>query len=546
MKKLLSLLLWSLMLPCPLSAQEEQDGHNYEMFKQLNIFNSLYRELDLYYVDTLRADKVIGDAIAGMLETADPYTEYFPEERTEELRQLTTGKYAGIGTIISVNRKQRRCIIAEPYAGMPAAEAGLRVGDVILSQDGRDYGLAEAGREAEYSSRVSQSLRGEPGTSFDLTVQRYGHDAPLTFRVTRRLIQLPSVSYSTLLSGDSVGYVRLDSYTEQSTRELTTAINALKRGGARALVLDLRDNPGGLLEQAVQVTNLFIPRGREVVSLKGKTAMGTSYKTMYEPLDTEIPLAILVSGGTASAAEITSGALQDYDRAVIVGQRTYGKGLVQQPHALPYGAVLKLTTAKYYIPSGRCIQAYSYADGQPQHLPDSVAKAFKTAGGRTVYDGGGIKPDVEVTPDSLPTLLSYLEMSDVLNDYLADYRNRHAAIAPPSEFALTAEEYEAFKEFMREHGFTYDNQTRTSLKFLRQMAAAEGYADVTRAEFDALDAKLSHSFDHDFTYWEPQLRRLVESHIVGLYYYQAGRTAYALRADKDLEAALEALRRPLP
>lgn len=546
MKKLLSLLLWSLLIPCPLAAQEELTRHDYEVYKQLNIFNSLYRELDLYYVDTLKADKLMGDAIAGMLETADPYTEYFPEERTEELRQLTTGKYAGIGSVISVNRKQRRCIIAEPYAGMPAAEAGLRVGDVILSQDGKDYGLAPEGKEAEYSSRVSQSLRGEPGTSFDLTVQRYGHDEPLTFHITRRLIQLPSVSYSGMLPGDSVGYVRLESYTEKSARELTTAIAALKRRGARALVLDLRENPGGLLEQAVQVTNLFVPQGREVVSLKGKNAENTTYRTTEEPLDTQIPLAVLVSDGTASAAEITSGALQDYDRAVVVGQRTYGKGLVQQPHALPGGGVLKLTTAKYYIPSGRCIQAYSYADGQPRHLPDSVAKAFKTAGGRTVYDGGGIKPDVEVTPDSLPTLLSYLSASDVMTDYLADFRQRHAEIAAPADFALTDEEYGTFLRFLKENGFEYDNQSRAALSVLRRMAAAEGYEDVTREEFAALEAKLTHSFDHDFTYWEPQVRRIVESRIVGLYYYQAGQVAYALRADKDLEAALEALRHPLP
>lgn len=541
MKKTLALLS-VVALSLPLFAQEPQTAHDYEVYKQLNIFNNLYRELDLYYVDSLEADKVIGDAITGMLDMVDPYTEYYTSERTEELRQMTTGKYAGIGSVISVNRHARRCIIAEPYAGMPAAEAGLRVGDIILAQDGKDYGLSEEGREGEYSSRVSQSLRGEPGTTFSLTVKRYGVEDPLTFRITRRIIQLPSVAYSGMLPGDSVGYVRLESYTEQSTRELSVAISALKRKGARALVLDLRENPGGLLEQAVRITNLFIPKGREVVNLRGKNAEdGTSYKTVAEPLDTEMPLAVLVSSGTASAAEITSGALQDYDRAVIVGQRTYGKGLVQQPHALPTGAVLKLTTAKYYIPSGRCIQAYSYADGQPRHLPDSLARAFKTASGRIVYDGGGIKPDVEVQPDSLPTLLSYLSASEALTDYLSYYRQQHDSIAPPEEFSLAEEEYEEFKAFLKKNDFTYDNQSANALSVLERIAAAEGYADVTREEFAALRAKLSHSFDHDFSYWEPQIRILVESRIVGLYYYQAGQIAYALRADKDLEAALAAL-----
>ena len=535
MKKILTLLCAAALC---LPAAAQQSRHNFETAKQLDIFNSIYKLLDLFYVDTLDAKKNVENAVLYMLDQIDPYTVYYPEDDTGELKQLTTGKYAGIGAVISYRKDLARCIINEPYAGMPAAEAGLRRGDVILSIDGKDTGTCTADDPSDFSSSVSEALRGQPGTQFEVRVRRPGREKPMTFKLTRRTVELPSVVLSKVLS-DSVGYVQLNGYTENTARDVRRAVVELKQQGARRLVLDLRGNPGGLMDQAVDVVNLFLPRGKEVLSTRGKIAeRNTTFKTKSEPLDTEIPLVVLVDFGTASAAEITAGALQDYDRAVIVGRRTYGKGLVQETRQLPYGGILKLTTSKYYIPSGRCVQAYTFKDGVPQHLPDSLSKAFKTAAGRTVRDGGGITPDVEVTLDSLPTLITYLALSDQLLDYSVDYRNAHDTIAPPAAFRLTDAEYAAFRQYLKDHKFTYDRQSRSVLDLLRHVAAGEGYAEEAKAEFDALEAKLIHNEDFDFTRWEKEIRQLVERSIVLNYYYQAGQAEYDLREDKDLEEAL--------
>ena len=535
MKKILTLLCAAALC---LPAAAQQSRHNFETAKQLDIFNSIYKLLDLFYVDTLDAKKNVENAVLYMLDQIDPYTVYYPEDDTGELKQLTTGKYAGIGAVISYRKDLAHCIINEPYAGMPAAEAGLRRGDVILSIDGKDTGTCTADDPSDFSSSVSEALRGQPGTQFEVRVRRPGREKPMTFKLTRRTVELPSVVLSKVLS-DSVGYVQLNGYTENTARDVRRAVVELKQQGARRLVLDLRGNPGGLMDQAVDVVNLFLPRGKEVLSTRGKIAeRNTTFKTKSEPLDTEIPLVVLVDFGTASAAEITAGALQDYDRAVIVGRRTYGKGLVQETRQLPYGGILKLTTSKYYIPSGRCVQAYTFKDGVPQHLPDSLSKAFKTAAGRTVRDGGGITPDVEVTLDSLPTLITYLALSDQLLDYSVDYRNAHDTIAPPAAFRLTDAEYAAFRQYLKDHKFTYDRQSRSVLDLLRHVAAGEGYAEEAKAEFDALEAKLIHNEDFDFTRWEKEIRQLVERSIVLNYYYQAGQAEYDLREDKDLEEAL--------
>lgn len=535
MKKILTLLCAAALC---LPAAAQQSRHNFETAKQLDIFNSIYKLLDLFYVDTLDAKKNVENAVLYMLDQIDPYTVYYPEDDTGELKQLTTGKYAGIGAVISYRKDLARCIINEPYAGMPAAEAGLRRGDVILSIDGKDTGTCTADDPSDFSSSVSEALRGQPGTQFEVRVRRPGREKPMTFKLTRRTVELPSVVLSKVLS-DSVGYVQLNGYTENTARDVRRAVVELKQQGARRLVLDLRGNPGGLMDQAVDVVNLFLPRGKEVLSTRGKIAeRNTTFKTKSEPLDTEIPLVVLVDFGTASSAEITAGALQDYDRAVIVGRRTYGKGLVQETRQLPYGGILKLTTSKYYIPSGRCVQAYTFKDGVPQHLPDSLSKVFKTAAGRTVRDGGGITPDVEVTLDSLPTLITYLALSDQLLDYSVDYRNAHDTIAPPAAFRLTDAEYAAFRQYLKDHKFTYDRQSRSVLDLLRHVAAGEGYAEEAKAEFDALEAKLIHNEDFDFTRWEKEIRQLVERSIVLNYYYQAGQAEYDLREDKDLEEAL--------
>lgn len=527
------------LLAAPAAAQSR---HNAETAKQLDIFNALYSDLDRYYVDTLSAKKNVENAVAYMLEQLDPYTEYYPEDAAADLHQMTTGKYAGIGALISARKDLDRCIISEPYEGQPAAEAGLRPGDVILAIDGRDVGLLSDTVAADYSSAVSAALRGEPGTTFELRVRRPTVKKELTFRLTRRAITLPSITCTTVLA-DSIGYILLNGYKEGTARDVRLALAELKKQGARRLVLDLRGNGGGLMGEAVNLVGLFVPRSREVVSTRGKLKENTAtYRTTSAPLDTDIPIVVLTNYGTASAAEITSGALQDYDRAVIVGRRTYGKGLVQETHDLPGNAVLKLTTSRYYIPSGRCVQAYKFEDGEPVALPDSLSKTFHTAAGRPVHDGGGITPDVVVKADTLPNLLIYLSRSDALFDFCAEYRNTHPTIAAPEKFSLTDAEYADLRRYLREHGFTYDRRSLTLLGELRKVAAFEGYAAEAADALNALEAKLSHNEDFDFERWRPEITRLVERNLVQFYYYDSGASLYELRDDDDLREALSILR----
>ena len=536
----LSVLFFLLLSVLPSPAQKST--HNFEVAKNLDIFNALYRELDLYYVDTLDAKKNIDNALAYMLEMLDPYTEYYPEEETSSLQELTTGKYAGIGTQIGYSEAHHRCIVSKPYAGMPAAQAGLLPGDIILAIDGEDIQPLENPTEeriADYTEQVSGKLRGEAGITLELKIRRPEQNKVFTYKLVRRNILMPSVSLAAMVT-DSIGYICLTQFIEGTSNEIRRALVELKQQGARSLILDLRDNPGGVMEEAVKTVNLFIPRGREVVSTRGKVKeLNAVYKTQIDPQDPDIPLIILTNEHSASAAEITSGALQDYDRALIMGRRTYGKGLVQQSRELPYKTLLKLTTAKYYIPSGRCVQAYEFRDGVPLHLPDSLSREFRTAAGRPVRGGGGVKPDVEIPADSLPNLLTYLANSTQLFDYCVRYRARHAHIAKPTEFRLTAEEYADFCLYMKQNNFSYDRQSLRLLETLRRMAAFEGYATEAQAELDALEKKLQHNADYDFQRWEQEIRRVVEAAIIENYYYDAGSEEYLLQTDKVVQQAIE-------
>lgn len=543
MKRTVLLLLLTLPALWGLQLRAQQTTHLFEVAKNLDIFNALYRDLDLYYVDTLDAKKNIGNALLYMLNQIDPYTEYYAEDQTDDLRQLSTGQYAGIGAIVGYREASDRCVIIKPYQDMPAARAGLRPGDVILALDGKAVspcGSSDEDARTKYSNDISGRLRGEPGTTLEIKVLRAGTNKTYTFQVTRSKITMPSVGLATM-AADSIGYISLTQFIEGTSAEVRRAMVDLKQKGARSLLLDLRGNPGGVMEEAVKTVNLFLPRGREVVITRGKVKeMNQTYKTTVDPQDPDIPLIILVNGESASASEITAGALQDYDRALIMGQRTYGKGLVQQSRELPYKSYLKLTAGKYYIPSGRCVQAYSFKDGRPVHLADSLAKEFRTAAGRIVKDGGGISPDVVLPTDSLPNLIAYLAASDQLFDYCVDYRLRHPdGIASAGDFRLTDEEYAAFTAFMKEHGFTYDRQSEKALAALKRIARFEGYdADAAEA-FKALEQKLHHNESSDFQRWEKEIRRVVEASIVEHYYYDAGREAYLLRDDADVKAAVE-------
>ena len=545
MRRLLNLLFLVACATMQLSAQETQEPHNFRTTKALDIFNALYRNLDLYYVDTLNAEQQVEGAINYMLDRLDPYTEFYKAGRTDELRLMTTGKYAGIGSPIRYHKASDRCAFEAPYLNMPAWQAGIRSGDVIMRIDNKDVGVCGKTERREYSQKISTLLRGNPGTTFTVTVKRPGRERLLRFRITRQTIKQPSVVYSALLP-DQIGYVFLSSFTEDTAKDLHDTFEQLRKQGAKRLVFDLRGNGGGLMGEAVKVVNFFVPKGKRVLSTRGKDPeMNETYKTTGSPFDTGMPLAVLVNYATASSAEITSGCLQDYDRAVVVGRRTYGKGLVQTPKNLPYGTMMKLTTAKYYIPSGRCIQAYDFknrgADGQPRHLPDSLCKTFRTAHGRLVRDGGGITPDIVVEEDSLPDLIAYLEASEQLFDFVTNYCNTHKKIASPTEFQLSDQDFEAFKQHMVKSNFTYDSRTRQALDRVKQWAKFEGYDERAAHEFEALATKLRPNLQIDLDRWRRQVRAVVESAILNNIYGRAGVVAYRLRDDKDLNAAVDVL-----
>lgn len=524
------------------SAGDEDVRHNFNVAKHLEIFNDLYTNLDLYYVDSLDAKKNIGNAIAYMLSQLDPYTAYYDEDNKEELDIMTSGKYAGMGAAIGYRKSERRCIIDEPYEGKPAALAGLRHGDVLLAKDGVDYGTAEEGKQREYMNKVTASLRGEPGTSMTLTVKRQGVKKPLDIVVTRQLIVMPNVALSKLYA-DSVGYILLSGFNEHAAEEMRTALDDLRRQGARRLILDLRGNPGGLLDQANDIVNLFLPKGKMVAEIKGKQAYSaSSYITKNEPVDTLMPLVVLVGESSASAAEVTAGALQDYDRAVILGMRTYGKGLVQQVHELAYDTEVKITTSKYYIPSGRCLQAYTYKEGVPQHVPDSLAKVFHTAAGRTVYDGGGITPDITIVPDSLPSFLDDIDNSEAVSDFCVQYVNKHPEMKCADDVHLTDADYEDFKAFMKEHKADYDTRSKQILKILKNATEAEGYKAITQSEIAALEQKLSGSTDYDLEQWKDEIKYDLERGIATIVAYQRGSVEIFLRSDKIFKQALSIVR----
>lgn len=528
----------------------KEDDRNFQISKNLDIFNSIFKELDMFYVDTVNAEKMIQTGVEGMLSLTDPYTEYYPEEEVSSLKEMTTGKYGGIGAAIRYYEAKDRIAVVEPTEGMPAAEAGVKAGDIILSVGGKEMVRGDM-KPQEFSSKVSEALRGEPGTSFVLKVLRplKNDSTVMEFKITRKNIRTNPVPYYGMVK-DSIGYLALSSFTENSAKDFKKAFIELKQKGAKSLIIDLRDNGGGSLSEAVDIVNLYVPKGQEIVVTKGKVRQAQgSYKTQNEPIDTQIPLAVLVNGATASASEIVSGSLQDLDRAVVIGSRTFGKGLVQTIRPLPYNGTLKVTTSKYYIPSGRCIQAIDYAkknaDGSVARTPDSLTTVFHTAAGREVRDGGGIRPDIEVKGDKIPNIVFYLMNDDLIFDYATQYCWDHPTLASVDDFKLTDADYEAFKKLVKSRNFTYDRQSEKMLKSLKEIAEFEGYMTEAAEEFKALEKKLNHNLDRDLDYFAKPIKEYISQEIVTRYFYQRGAAMERLKDDTDLEEAIKILQNPV-
>ena len=528
----------------------KEDDRNFQISKNLDIFNSIFKELDMFYVDTVNAEKMIQTGVEGMLSLTDPYTEYYPEEEVSSLKEMTTGKYGGIGAAIRYYEAKDRIAVVEPTEGMPAAEAGVKAGDIILSVGGKEMVRGDM-KPQEFSSKVSEALRGEPGTSFVLKVLRplKNDSTVMEFKITRKNIRTNPVPYYGMVK-DSIGYLALSSFTENSAKDFKKAFIELKQKGAKSLIIDLRDNGGGSLSEAVDIVNLYVPKGQEIVVTKGKVRQAQgSYNTQNEPVDTQIPLAVLVNGATASASEIVSGSLQDLDRAVVIGSRTFGKGLVQTIRPLPYNGTLKVTTSKYYIPSGRCIQAIDYAkknaDGSVARTPDSLTTVFHTAAGREVRDGGGIRPDIEVKGDKIPNIVFYLMNDDLIFDYATQYCWDHPTLASVDDFKLTDADYEAFKKLVKSRNFTYDRQSEKMLKSLKEIAEFEGYMTEAAEEFKALEKKLNHNLDRDLDYFAKPIKEYISQEIVTRYFYQRGAAMERLKDDTDLEEAIKVLQNPV-
>lgn len=538
MRKLSNIIAAALLALLFIQTTEADDKHRHQLARQISIYNSIIKELNLFYVDSIMPEKMINKSIEAMLRNLDPYTVYYPEDKNEELKMMTTGKYAGIGSIIRYHTGKKTTAIAEPYEGMPAHKAGLMAGDLILSVDGVPV-------QGMSTDSVSDMLRGEPGTKLTLEIERPGEKGKKKFTLERESIALPPVTYYGMY-GEKSGYILLESFTEDCAKQMRRAVVELKKRGAESFIIDLRSNGGGLLDEAVEIVNLFIPKGKTIVTTKGKIKQANEiYKTEKEPIDTVSPIVVLVDGQTASASEIVAGSLQDFDRAVIIGERTFGKGLVQSTRKVNHGGYLKLTTAKYYIPSGRCVQALDYShmidDGKTTRVPDSLTTVFHTAAGREVRDGGGIRPDIEPKSEELSTLLYYLIQDMAIFDFATEFRIKNKSIASPEEFTISDEVYDEFTAYLKSTGFSYDLQSAKILANLKKMIEFEGYTDITKSEIEALEKKLHANLDHSLKHFSKNVKDLLAAEIIKRYYGQQGEIIYNMREDIDLKESLKVL-----
>lgn len=524
-----------ILLPWVVFAQSEQKHSRIE--KNLSIYNDILRLLDIMYVDTLNYDKLMTTSINSCLNSLDPYTVYIPEEDTEDLTFMTTGTYGGIGALIV--QRDEDVMISEPYEGMPAQKAGLKAGDLLLKIDG------ESAR-GKSTAEVSAMLRGVPHDKISIVVKRPGEKKNLTFEFEREKIQINPVSYAGCVA-PGIGYIKLTEFTENAASEFKNGVkDMVNQDQINSLIIDLRDNGGGIIEEAVKILSMFVPKGTEVVSTKGKIPqVETSYKTLTDPLFPDMKVAVLVNRFSASAAEIVAGVFQDLDRGVLIGERTFGKGLVQNIRPLSYGGNLKLTTAKYYIPSGRCIQAIDYShrneDGSVGRVPDSLTTVFLTKRGREVRDGGGVSPDIEVKQPEGINICYYLFVENMFFDYATEYCQRHPSIAPAQEFTLTNEDFADFEAFLTQKEFTYQTQTASYLESLKDLIKFEQLDSLTANEMKALEEKIKPNISEELKRNRKEIEEMLGSEIIKRYYYQKGDIIYTLRTNKDFSEAKELL-----
>lgn len=510
------------------------DEHNFEISKNLDIYHTLFRELNLYYVDNTDPGDLVKTSIDEMLKSLDPYTVYIPESKMEDYKFMTTGKYGGIGALI--RKSGKHVMIAEPYEGFPAHKAGLKAGDKIVEIDGKSA-------EDNNTEEISELLKGEPNTEIKVKIKRMGVDKPFDVVLIRQNIKINSVPYYGMLN-DETGYIRLNSFTESCSKEVREAFLKLKdESNMQSLIFDLRGNPGGLLMEAVAISNLFVPKGQEVVSTKGKVKQwNRTYKATTDPLDTNIPLVVLVNQGSASASEIVSGVIQDLDRGVVLGNRTFGKGLVQTTRDLSYNSKLKITTAKYYIPSGRCIQALDYAhrneDGSVGRIPDSLITEFKTKGGRLVYDGGGVMPDIEVEPQTLSKISTSLIIKNHIFNYATYFQQNNDSIAKTADFILSDEIYDDFVNYLSDKDFDYTLESEKMIDKLEKTVKKEKYHDTIAEELEALRKKLAHDKNTDLQNFKDEISSLLYEEIISRYYFQTGRAQATLVGDPAVDSAL--------
>lgn len=530
-KLILACSFWCMLLPSTFA-----QSNGFEHIKGMELMDLIYQHLEMYFVDEPQPGKMSKVAIDAMLNELDPYTVYYHESNMEDYRMMTTGQYGGIGALI--RKMGEYTYIAEPYEGKPAQKAGILAGDKILSIDGKDM-------KSKNSDEVSSALKGPKGTTIQVRILRNNSEEK-TIAITRDEIKLPDVPYSGMLN-EQVGYIKLNSFTATASADVKSAFATLKEKGMTQLVLDLRGNGGGLLIEAVKIVNMFVKKGQTVVTTRGRIQdENRVYKTTENPIDLEIPLVVLVDGGSASASEIVAGSLQDLDRAVVIGQTSFGKGLVQRTFDLKYGSKVKITIAKYYTPSGRCVQKLEYYEKEegerPKEIPDSLIKVFKTVNGRDVIDGRGIEPDIAIEVREYSRLTAMLIVHNLIFNYATDYFFAHPSIPEAGKFSLSDADYERFKQMAIKDTFDYSTASEEMLKRMRKTAEEEGYFDDSKAEYEALMKLVTPSKERDLEKFKAEIKEVLENEIISRYYFQNGRTIDAFRYDDELKRALEVLK----